>query len=70
MSSETEREARWDLLTAEDSYAAATAQNPATSRRVKSLIPTQAGLLERQLPKTLLGGEQDLAPEQAMHEAI
>lgn len=50
---ETEKYRNLALLGGEDSYASATAQNPATSRRVKSLIPTQAGFLERERPNPL-----------------
>ena len=36
---------RFNLITSEETYASQTAQNPITSRRVSSLIPTLAGEL-------------------------
>jgi hypothetical protein len=45
----------FDLVTGENTYASQTAQNPKTSRRVKSLIPSASGELLRELvhPKYL-----------------
>jgi hypothetical protein len=42
---------RFNLITGEETYASQTAQNPITSRRVSSLIPTLAGELERERPR-------------------
>ncbi|MCI0348857.1 MAG: hypothetical protein L0Z53_05470 [Acidobacteriales bacterium] len=53
---------RYNLIVGEETYASSTAQNPATARRVKSLIPSLAGHLQREqrhptfLPATLVGG--------------
>ncbi len=42
---------RFNLITSEETFASQTAQNPLTSRRVSSLIPTLAGELERERPR-------------------
>src|SRR5437773_2746793 len=46
---------RFNLITGEDTYAGQNAQNPATSRKVQSWIPTDNGELHRELvePKYL-----------------
>lgn len=49
-----ERYQRFNLVTGEDTYASQTAQNPATSRRLQSLIPSLAGDLRREKPNFLL----------------
>jgi hypothetical protein len=41
---------RYNLVTGEDTYASQTAQNPMTSRRLKSLIPSANGELVRERP--------------------
>lgn len=45
-----EKVTRYNLVTGVDSYASQTAQNPATSRRLQSLIPSLAGDLAREAP--------------------
>lgn len=44
---------RFNLVTGEDTYAGQNAQNPATSRRILSLIPEINGQLTRELGETL-----------------
>jgi hypothetical protein len=41
--------AKFNLVSGEDTYASQTSQNPATSRRLQSLIPAKSGLLTREL---------------------
>lgn len=47
--------ARYDLITGQDTYASATAQNPLTSRKILSWLPSDDGALHRELaqPKFL-----------------
>ncbi len=45
-----ERFRKFNLITGEDTYAAASSQNPVTSRKVKSFIPSMAGDLPRERP--------------------
>src|SRR3990167_3548733 len=45
-----ERFVRFSLITGEESYAAQGSQNPETSRRLKSLLPSLAGDLKRERP--------------------
>jgi hypothetical protein len=47
---EREKSTRYNLVTGVDTYASQTAQNPATSRRLQSLIPALSGDLTRELP--------------------
>lgn len=48
MDKKREKITRFSLITGEDTYASQTAQNPVTSRRLKSLIPSAAGDLSRE----------------------
>lgn len=48
-----EKVSRYDMITGEDTYASQTAQNPATSRRLQSLIPVDNGALYRELAEPL-----------------
>jgi len=51
-----ERVAKYNLSGAvEDTYASKTSQNPATSRKITSLIPLAAGYLEREKPNAIWG---------------
>src|SRR5579872_4932575 len=52
-SSKRERFQRFNLVTGEDTYAGQNAQNPATSRRLQSLIPSLSGELQRELADPL-----------------
>src|SRR6185312_10736699 len=45
----TEVNSRFNLLTGEDTYASQTAQNPLTSRRVRSWLPSDDGAIHREL---------------------
>lgn len=53
MEKKREKISRYNLITGEDTFASQTAQNPATSRRLLSLIPSIAGDLTRELPEPL-----------------
>lgn len=51
MSSGPEVQGTWSLLTGENTYASQTSQDPHTSRKVQSWIPSDDGMLHRELPQ-------------------
>lgn len=53
MGKDREKAGRFNLVLGEDSYAGQNAQNPATARRVLSLIPSLNGELKREAGETL-----------------
>lgn len=57
---------RWNLVTGEDTYSGQFAQNPATSRRLLSLIPSLNGELNREAGETLLNNNALNGPAGAL----
>lgn len=45
-----ERSSKYNLITTVDNFASQSAQNPATSRMIKGLVPSAAGFIDREKP--------------------